>query len=293
MSELNPGVAPLAIGKAAKRIAENSYICSSMYSKLWRAEQIAAILEEELPGVAPLETTAPKWCDCYKHRLERGAFPFTWPIPCIFEAGTTAQTATPSPTRTDEQISAREWFFNNRNQFVVGGEFRVTRDRQLLLLDERGDAIPIPAWAIENMLAVYAKYQRGPNGVAMTENKELAGTATPVETAAQLTHTRSCPALTPGNDERCTCGLQWRIALQTEQTMHAAWRKRAEEAELDLTQVQKELRELRDWKESAMVQLAKSDRLRELLPDRYWGWDVYDATVAEIKALQALRKEAI
>lgn len=60
MSELNPGVAPLAIGKAAKRIAENSYICSSMYSKLWRAEQIAAILEEELPGVAPLETQPSK-----------------------------------------------------------------------------------------------------------------------------------------------------------------------------------------------------------------------------------------
>lgn len=53
----------------------------------------------------------------------------------------------------------------------------------------------------------------------------------PVSRAAPLTHARSCPALTPMSDADCTCGLQWRIALQTEQTMHAAWRKRAEEAE--------------------------------------------------------------
>lgn len=44
--------------------------------------------------------------------------------------------------------------------------------------------------------------------------------------AEHLTHGMNCPALTPGNDEECTCGLRWRIELQTEQTMHAAWRKR-------------------------------------------------------------------
>jgi hypothetical protein len=49
-----------------------------------------------------------------------------------------------------------------------------------------------------------------------------------------LTHTRSCPMLTPLSDERCTCGLEYRIALATEQEMHAAWRKRAEEAEAEL-----------------------------------------------------------
>lgn len=43
-------------------------------------------------------------------------------------------------------------------------------------------------------------------------------------------HTRSCPSLGNG-DARCTCGLEWRIKLRTEQEMHAAWRKRAEEAE--------------------------------------------------------------
>ncbi len=49
----------------------------------------------------------------------------------------------------------------------------------------------------------------------------------------QLTHGRNCPALAMRGDE-CTCGLEWRIKLQTEQTMHAAWRKRAEEAEAQL-----------------------------------------------------------
>ena len=48
-----------------------------------------------------------------------------------------------------------------------------------------------------------------------------------------MTHTRSCPALVPG-DDNCTCGLRWRVALATEQEMHAAWRKRAEEAETAL-----------------------------------------------------------
>lgn len=44
-------------------------------------------------------------------------------------------------------------------------------------------------------------------------------------------HTRSCPSLTPGNDEDCTCGLTWRIQLATRITLHEAWIKRATEAE--------------------------------------------------------------
>lgn len=43
-------------------------------------------------------------------------------------------------------------------------------------------------------------------------------------------HGMNC-AYRADSDEPCTCGLVLRIALQTEQTMHAAWRKRAEEAE--------------------------------------------------------------
>jgi hypothetical protein len=49
--------------------------------------------------------------------------------------------------------------------------------------------------------------------------------------AVALEHGMNCPHRTPNSDDDCTCGLRWRIALQTEQTMHAAWRKRAEEAE--------------------------------------------------------------
>jgi hypothetical protein len=51
------------------------------------------------------------------------------------------------------------------------------------------------------------------------------------QTPDTLEHTRSCPALTPMSDDDCTCGLVWRIKLQTEVKMHNAWRKRAEEAE--------------------------------------------------------------
>ena len=38
----------------------------------------------------------------------------------------------------------------------------------------------------------------------------------------------------------CTCGLTWRIQLRTEQEMHAAWRKRAEEAEKELSEARHE-----------------------------------------------------
>ena len=47
-------------------------------------------------------------------------------------------------------------------------------------------------------------------------------------------HTRSCATWDGSTDQlACTCCLQVRIALSTEQTMHAAWRKRAEEAEAE------------------------------------------------------------
>lgn len=52
-------------------------------------------------------------------------------------------------------------------------------------------------------------------------------------------HTRSCSAAWR-NSEECTCGLEWRIKLQTEQEMHNAWRKRAEEAEAELAMLKRE-----------------------------------------------------
>ena len=64
-------------------------------------------------------------------------------------------------------------------------------------------------------------------GSASCESRLLRGTMM----VEQLTHTRSCGALTPGED--CTCCLQERQNTQTAETMHAAWRKRAEEAEQD------------------------------------------------------------
>lgn len=43
----------------------------------------------------------------------------------------------------------------------------------------------------------------------------------------ELRHGMNCGAY-PGSDEFCTCGLEYRIALRAG---HAAWRKRAEDAE--------------------------------------------------------------
>jgi hypothetical protein len=53
----------------------------------------------------------------------------------------------------------------------------------------------------------------------------------------------------------------------------------------------KELQYLRDWKESAMKQLGKSDALRDILPIAdYWGWDIYDAAIDYIKKLREAKE---
>lgn len=75
----------------------------------------------------------------------------------------------------------------------------------------------------------------------------MEGKASDRERAAQLVHGMNCPGLIPMNDDDCTCGLRWRIQLQTEQEMHNAWRKRAEQAERELAAAykrgQEEMRE--------------------------------------------------
>lgn len=53
---------------------------------------------------------------------------------------------------------------------------------------------------------------------------------------------------------------------------------------------ERELKELREWKQSAMRRLAKSEKLKQILPPKYWGWDVYDATLDHIAELES--KEA-
>lgn len=55
----------------------------------------------------------------------------------------------------------------------------------------------------------------------------------------KLEHTRGCASWGFDGWDRgdCTCGARERVALQTEQTMHNAWRKRAEEAEAELARL--------------------------------------------------------
>lgn len=58
-----------------------------------------------------------------------------------------------------------------------------------------------------------------------------------------MTHSMNCGYY--DSEQGCTCCLNERIALQTEQTMHMAWRKRAEEAESQLAASQAECERLR------------------------------------------------
>jgi hypothetical protein len=48
---------------------------------------------------------------------------------------------------------------------------------------------------------------------------------------AEIEHTRTCDHWQSADGSTCTCCFKERVALSTEQTMHAAWRKRAEQAE--------------------------------------------------------------
>jgi hypothetical protein len=57
---------------------------------------------------------------------------------------------------------------------------------------------------------------------------------------SDLTHTRSCPALNPCDEDPCTCGLEWRIRLRTAMELRNAWEKRAYQAERELRAAQPE-----------------------------------------------------
>jgi hypothetical protein len=50
--------------------------------------------------------------------------------------------------------TAKQWLLTKGNQFVVVGEFRET-DGKVVFGDERGNPIPVPVWAIVNMLEAY------------------------------------------------------------------------------------------------------------------------------------------
>lgn len=69
----------------------------------------------------------------------------------------------------------------------------------------------------------------------------------PPQMEGQLTHGRNCPAMGNsfpiGDESDCTCGLRWRIYLQTEQTMRDVWEKRALTAESEASLARKKERE--------------------------------------------------
>lgn len=63
---------------------------------------------------------------------------------------------------------------------------------------------------------------------------------------APIQHTLSCSfvSLPDGGEWRaedadCTCGYEWRIRLSTYMALYNAWRKRAEEAELELLRLRR------------------------------------------------------
>jgi hypothetical protein len=51
------------------------------------------------------------------------------------------------------------------------------------------------------------------------------------------------------------------------------------------TELRKQIVSLTEWKESAMRQLSKSEKLKAILPSKYLGWDVYEATVDYVVSL--------
>lgn len=59
-------------------------------------------------------------------------------------------------------------------------------------------------------------------------------------------HTSSCGYWREQDKGDCTCGLDWRIKLQTEREQYNAWRKRAMEAERELVVTRAELDGIKD-----------------------------------------------
>lgn len=60
--------------------------------------------------------------------------------------------------------------------------------------------------------------------------------------AIPLEHTRSCQHW---NDDGCTCALEIRIAARNWMELHNAWRKRAEEAEAEVSRLRSQEAELK------------------------------------------------
>jgi hypothetical protein len=112
------------------------------------------------------------------------------------------------------------------------------------------------------------------------------------ERHVELKHGMNCPAY-PGSDDACTCGLEWRIKLQTENEMHAAWRKRAEEAERELQVAQQTIEEQDKCLENMEQTLldnrdlkAEAERLRGVLEEIRGPLD--DLTIGPTQTYEAI-----
>ena len=85
-----------------------------------------------------------------------------------------------------------------------------------------------------------------------------------------MEHGMNCPHHAD-KDEACTCAL-------TERTMHAAWRKRAEEAETRIAALEAQVKSLtadRDAQAEAVRVLAAECEMSRVCvePDPIYGWD--------------------
>jgi predicted RNase H-like nuclease (RuvC/YqgF family) len=79
-----------------------------------------------------------------------------------------------------------------------------------------------------------------------------------------------------GEDD-CTCGLKWRDMLGTEQTMHQAWRKRAEEAEIKINTLTAELEALRKENAELKERLERVHDLCDNISGLAVGYDALDS----------------
>lgn len=94
-------------------------------------------------------------------------------------------------------------------------------------------ALPDNILDADRTLVNLAVQFRGENAALKARVEQLTNPITLTET---LTHSRTCSA-GYDLDADCICGLDYRIQLQTEQNLHAAWMKRAMEAEARVEQL--------------------------------------------------------
>ena len=104
-----------------------------------------------------------------------------------------------------------------------------------------------------------------------------------------MEHGMNCPHHAD-KDEACTCAL-------TERTMHAAWRKRAEEAETRIAALEAQVKSLtadRDAQAEAVRVLAAECEMSRVCvePDPIYGWDEAPPPCRSLHGLARTRQDA-